>query len=38
MSKQFPKGECLHCPNGSHMDVYDDQGTYMKGLIAFLKK
>ncbi len=38
MSKQLPKGEYLHCPNGSHMDMYDDQETYMKGLIAFLKK
>ena len=38
MSKQFPKGEYLHCPNGSHMDMYDDQETYMKGLIAFLRK
>jgi proline iminopeptidase len=38
MSKQLPNGEYLHCPNGSHMDMYDDQDTYMKGLIAFLKK
>ena len=38
MSKQLPKGEYLHCPNGSHMAMYDDQETYMKGLIAFLKK
>jgi len=38
MSKQFPNGEYLHCPNGSHMDMYDDQETYMKGLISFLKK
>jgi proline iminopeptidase len=38
MSNQFPKGEYLHCPNGSHMDMYDDQETYMKGLIAFLRK
>ena len=38
MSKQFPKGEYLHCPNGSHMDMYDDQEAYMKGLIAFLRK
>jgi len=38
MSKQFPKGEYLHCPNGSHMDMYDDQETYMRGLIAFLNK
>jgi proline iminopeptidase len=38
MSKQFPKGAYLYCPNGSHMDMYDDQETYMKGLIAFLSK
>jgi proline iminopeptidase len=38
MSKQFPRGEYLHCPNGSHMDIRDDQETYMKGLIAFLNK
>ena len=38
MSKQLPNGEYLHCPNGSHMDMYDDQETYMKGLIAFLRK
>ena len=36
MSKQLPIGKYLHCPNGSHMDMYDDQETYMKGLIAFL--
>jgi proline iminopeptidase len=38
MSKQFPNGEYLHCSNGSHMDMYDDQETYMNGLIAFLGK
>ena len=38
MAKQFPKGQYLHCPNGSHMDMYDDQETYMNGLIAFLGK
>jgi len=38
MSKRLPKGEYLHCQNGSHMDMYDDQEAYMKGLIAFLKK
>jgi proline iminopeptidase len=38
MSKQLPKGEYVHCLNGSHMDMYDDQETYMKGLIAFLRK
>ncbi len=38
MSKQLPNGETLHCPNGGHMDMYDDQETYMNGLIAFLGK
>lgn len=37
MSKQFPRGRFLLCPNGSHMAEYDDQQTYMAGLIAFLK-
>ena len=36
MSKQLPKGEYLHCANGSHMDMYDDQETYINGLIAWL--
>ena len=38
MSKQFPKGNFLLCPNGSHMSMYDDQQVYMKGLIRFLKE
>jgi len=38
LSNQFTRGEYLHCPNGSHMDINDDQVTYMKGLIAFLNK
>ena len=37
MSKQFPKGRYLYCPNGSHLAEYDDQQTYFKGLIAFIK-
>ena len=37
MASQFPKGSFLLCPNGSHMSMYDDQETYMKGLINFLK-
>jgi proline iminopeptidase len=37
MSTQFPRGRYLFCPNGSHMAEYDDQQTYMSGLIAFLK-
>jgi proline iminopeptidase len=38
MSKEIPGASYLYCPNGSHMAMYDDQDTYMKGLIAFLKK
>ncbi|HSN61537.1 MAG TPA: proline iminopeptidase-family hydrolase [Ferruginibacter sp.] len=37
MSTQFPKGRFLLCPNGSHMSMYDDQKTYMQGLIQFMK-
>ena len=37
MSTQFPKGRYLYCEKGSHMSMYDDQETYMKGLIQFLK-
>ena len=38
MAIQFPKGQSIICPNGSHMSLYDDQEVYFKGLIAFLKK
>lgn len=37
MSTQFPAGRFLLCEKGSHMSMYDDQQTYMKGLISFLK-
>lgn len=36
MAKQFPKGSYLYCAKGSHMAMYDDQETYMNGLIKFL--
>ena len=38
MSKRLPKGHYLYCPEGSHMAMYDDQATYMRGLVDFLKK
>ena len=38
MASQFQKGTYLYCAYGSHMSLYDDQQTYMKGLIDFLKK
>lgn len=37
MANQFPNGRYLLCPNGSHLAQYDDQETYFKGLISFIK-
>jgi proline iminopeptidase len=36
MAGQMPKGRYLYCPNGSHLANYDDQETYMAGLIKFI--
>jgi proline iminopeptidase len=30
------RGRYLHCPKGSHLALYDDQQTYMDGLIRFI--
>lgn len=37
MSTQVQKGRFLLCPDGSHMDMYDDQKNYFPGLIQFIK-
>jgi proline iminopeptidase len=37
MAGLFPKGRFHLCPNGSHMDMYDDQKTYFEGLIGFIR-
>jgi proline iminopeptidase len=37
MASQLKKGTYLYCENGSHMSMYDDQQTYFKGLIGFVK-
>jgi len=37
MSTQIPHARFLYCPNGSHLAMYDDQQTYMRGVIAFLE-
>lgn len=37
MATQLPNGSYLYCPNGSHMAMYDDQKTYMTGLVKFIK-
>jgi proline iminopeptidase len=31
------RGRYLFCPNGSHMSMYDDQATYFRGLIEFIR-
>jgi proline iminopeptidase len=37
MSTQVQHGSYLYCSNGSHMCMYDDQETYMSGIIKFIK-
>lgn len=37
MSTQVQNGRFLLCPEGSHMDMYDDQKHYFPGLISFIK-
>jgi proline iminopeptidase len=37
MAGAVQNGRYLLCPNGSHMAMYDDQETWMRGVIAFLK-
>lgn len=37
IATQVQNGSYLYCANGSHMSMYDDQQTYMMGLIRFIK-
>lgn len=37
MAGAVKNGRYLHCPNGSHLSQYDDQKTYMEGVIKFVK-
>jgi proline iminopeptidase len=36
MAARLPRGSYLHCPDGSHLAMYDDQATYMRGLVDWL--
>jgi proline iminopeptidase len=36
MSEQLPRGQYLHCPDGSHLAQFDDPQHYFPGLIDFL--
>lgn len=38
MASEVQNGTYLHCQQGSHMCMYDDQETYFKGLTDFLLK
>ena len=37
IASEVENGQYLHCPNGSHLAMYDDADTYFKGLIEFIK-
>jgi proline iminopeptidase len=37
MAGEVKKGRYLHCPNGSHLAMYDDQRVYFSGLIRFIR-
>ncbi len=37
MAAQVQHGRYLYCPDGSHLDMYDDQKTYMEGVIRFIE-
>lgn len=36
MAGMVANGEYLHCPNGSHLAMWDDQAIYFEGLLRFL--
>ena len=36
IAHEVKNGRYLHCPNGSHLSIYDDQKTYVEGIISFL--
>jgi proline iminopeptidase len=37
MASRLPRGSYLHCPDGSHMAMYDDQATYYAGLLRWIE-
>ena len=37
MASEIQKGRYLHCPEGSHWSMYDDQELYFQGVIKFIK-
>ena len=37
MSQEVQIGRYLHCPDGSHLPMYDDQQVYFDGFLRFLR-
>ncbi len=37
MATQVQHGRYAHCPNGSHLSMYDDQEIYFSELIGFIR-
>jgi len=37
IASEVQNGQYLHCPNGSHLAMYDDAETYFNGVIEFIK-
>lgn len=37
MAGEMVNGQYLHCPQGSHLAMYDDADNYFKGMIEFIK-
>lgn len=38
MATQVKNGRYLHCPNGSHMSMWDDQEHFFPGIIQFIRE
>lgn len=38
IASQVTNGKYLHCPQGSHFAMYDDQEAYFMGLTAFINE
>ncbi len=38
IATQVQNGQYLHCPNGSHLSMYDDPEVYFNGIIKFIKE
>jgi len=38
MATLMPEASCAICPNGSHLNMWDDQTFYFNHLLAFLRE